>query len=109
MIPPAEERPEDAALTIDTEFHKGDAKVLATMGVSDLPRAEMRGFPSAPYGYADAMLTQYQVNLKKGQNPHANLIDIIGGLSAPPRREMIARHPRPAPRSPPPTRRPRTA
>ncbi len=91
MIPPAEERPEDAALTIDTEFHKGDAKVLATMGVSDLPRAEMRGFPSAPYGYADAMLTQYQVNLKKGQNPHANLIDIIGGLSAPHGWELIAR------------------
>jgi hypothetical protein len=37
------------------------------------------------------MLTQYRENLKKGQNPHENLIDIIGGFSAPHGWELIAR------------------
>ena len=37
------------------------------------------------------MQTQYWPNLKRGQNPYINLIDIIGGLSAPHGWELIER------------------
>ena len=63
------------------------------MGVSDVPRAILHPFQrfSAPEEYVDVMRELFSADLKRGQNPHENLIHIVEGFLAPHGWELTAR------------------
>jgi superfamily II DNA or RNA helicase len=86
------ERDAGAGLLVDPEFHKADAPVLKAMGISDLPRESMHGFPysSTPSGYVGAMRGLYWPHLRDDSpNPQEHLIRILGDFSAPHGWELV--------------------